>query len=1149
MNSLKCPNCIYTFEEKDIYGGKCHCPKCGGCFEFGNEMSDEINEGYRKLGKLEFKNANDIAEKLLAKDSANAEAWFLKVLAANRVCYCDNDNKTLWRYGKIPTLNDVGFSDIKKSDYAVNALKYAVTEEQTTRFNEVFDYLEKVRAKSAEVINSHKYDYDVFISVKVSAINPDTKQPITDASGNVLTTKDYDYANDLYGKIKDKYPDCKIFLSERVKSEFAGKEYEPIIFAALRSSKVMILVGDSNFNIEWPWVKNEWNRYLYWKDNLDDGRERNFVFVMRSTKVVRPQEFDAIQSIETNDLNATETLFRYLDKILEKKLIGKTFGGSVPETIGSAVASEIGKKTLNRYASSRNTAIESRIDTAIRDLEDTLDEDDPAIRGRKRKDCFDEFRSICKSDRNAHRAQLYLLLEKSNSVDFTGFFFDSTASAEAKKKFFDIADEKEAIVVIKNIVGRLTNETDDINESWNAFEAIAPYFDNIDKGDLENLSESMSRRTSKELSEMRKKLFLEDDKTRSVLKYAHCYLLLKQFLTDNDPKLYIEYRKKLLGEFGAIAASPVLIEEIGNICDEIEKVQPNNAYAIWYRTESRLFKTIESPQSLFDKYNSKDDYDRLTSFDNIITKERGIVVHNKPIIEAFDKLLFSSDAPEQSFDMFDKKTFLLFFLELIIRDDFSYEKTPEGAMVPSRGERDEDLNGYDLFSKYIEYDLGDNKLLWNADFDEEFDECDVLDPSYGVSALKIKRNPVDVMLSYFAVSLQVDGLFDEAISMYNLYLGQQSEQDREDCILIKFYMILCKNKCEGIDEQRLSPSRVDVQELKVEIDKLLTYYGKDNAVSKNLKDLRKTLTDFAARQNEFADYVREIGDLIESLPACNSTNYEVYSSTSAKIHDIIDKKSVGSVFDENTAERLKDFYKDKIAKLDREVATLKKIVQLSDKIFKGDYNKKTAWARKLRSDDYSLEDFEKDLGCLKENERFFDPATNLSGTLDFLLKKIEDKRTDDKRAYEESIKKERAKERAAKRGKVFGEIILVLLMIMSKLLVGFFVYSTVRIFLSLDGHGTVSVLNVFYFIFLGCAIFDFVSILCLQNLEGLHKFQCVISMIYVPVAIASILVLLLMGCNFSCSCGSEWGKEFLQFLAIAVPSALVSGLAIFSVND
>lgn len=1175
MSGLKkCPNCLYDFDEtKDIRDGKYHCPKCGVSFGFGNEASDEINEGYRKLGNLRFEDAGDIAEKLLEKDRRNAEAWFLKVLAANRVCYCDNDNKELWRYDKIPTLNDVQFSNIRTSEYAVNALKYAQTEEQKKRFNEVFDYLEKVRVKASEIIESHAYDCDIFISVKVSAIDETTLKPKMDGEGNVLKTADYNYARELYDGIREKYPDCKVFLSEQKKAELVAKEYEPIIFAALRSAKVMILVGGSNFNIEWPWVKNEWKRYLYWKDNLNDGKERNFVFMVRSPRVVLPPELKPLQSINAADFTATGNLYGFLDDALakgeSKKLKGKAFEDDVPEVFGSATVSEISKKALNKYVPvKKNTTVDRKINAVVRELEDSADESDSVARKRKRVNCFNDLRAICETEHNPHRAQLYLLLENSNSVNFCDFFFDTSASSEARKKFFDIADEEEALFVIQDVVLKLKSKNwgdCDISVAQRAFEdAVAPYFHEINGEDLRELSENMFLRVSKELSAMCGKKTVNTETVDKVFGYAHCYLLLRQYLSANSSKKYIEDRKALLIELTGIA-SDALAPKVAELCAEISKVEKGNAYSLWYGIESKLFKTIESPMSLFSAYNSRDDKERYTKFSEMLKSCTGVVVHNKETIDVFDKLFH---VPEDSADsyMFDKKTFLLFFLELIIHDKLTY-KGVGGVLEPSRGDKNGELSGYDLFLKYIDYDLGEKTSLQNASFyfkrtndgifvpadSVDYGDESVLEPTISVSALKKNRKPVDVMLSYFAVNLQQLRFFDGAISMYEYYLAQQNrELVGEDCILIKFYMALCRNKCIDIKEQKSLPSRIDVHEIKYDINELIDYYNSDAGKRDSLMQLLKTVSDFAFTQNAFADEAKQIKSKIDSLPAYNMANYDRYASVASEVHKILDElnakmKNDKSLFSQEIFKRLNGF--KEIGKLDSQVAALQRMVLVRDRIFAGNYKGQTAWKRFCGSTDYKLEEFEKDISFLRQNKAFFgDSLLNLDDELKYLQQKCKKKEILDKRAYEEEVRQAKERERALKSAKVVGKTFLVLLMLASKIVVGYYTYHIFKASELFDKE---------YFVFVVCAIFDFVSQVILSWIDddsALFKFQNITSLVYVPIAaITSFLFIagiFLAGCNSCLSCSwNEMGdlKGVLQYLAIALPSVAVSAFSIYKI--
>lgn len=1187
MKNLKqCPSCFYFLEEKDFRDGLCHCPRCGGTFGFGNEISDEINEGYRQLGNLNFETAYDIAEKLVAAAPTDAEAWFLMALAANRVCYCENDNKEIWRYDMIPTLNDILFSDIRRSEYAVNALKYAQTPEQTTRFTEVFNYLEKVREKAADAIRCGEYDCDVFISVKVSAVDPETKKLIRDADGHPYKTKDYEYARDLHDEIIKKHPGCKVFLSELKKTEMTGKEYEPIIYAALRSAKVMILVGSSDFNIRWPWVRNEWKRYLFWKDHLNDGKKRNFVFMALNQGIGYPQAFRDIQAITVTDLHASERLFLFLDNVLTetegRQLAGRSFGEEVAQTIETAVASEIGKKALRRYVADKNSPTDRKIASVIYDLEESASVRDDAARKRKRKNCFDELRKIVASGGETHRAQLYLLLEGSDSPDFKHFFFDESVSQDKKKEFFDLADQSEAIEVIEYVIDTLMRDGGkkiDLHTASEAFTAaIAPHFDYIagDGSDrLSGLSECMSARIVGELSEIRGEYTSPEDLSQDYYKisgmvfaYARCYLWLRQYLSDNDPVQYVEARTRLLKEFDGILSTDVFAEEIRKICKEIEKVQKGNPYALWYGMEPEMFFYIASPGKLMSGCDSPDDGVRYDRFEEMLAEDHGVVVHNKQVIDTFKDLF--RYAPAQSDDGFDKKTILLLFLELIVHDEAAYEKSGDGGIQPSSGENDEDLNGYDLFLKYVEYDLGDEPM--KATFDRDFREEFVLQPTISVSALKKGRRPVDMVLADFAVSLQKNGLFDNAVYVYKLYLGQQGSVTGLDCLLIRFYMALCANKCRDIGEQENSPSRVDVQELKEDIVVLLDSASADEGA--RLRSFRQTLSGFADRQSEFADEAKLIGSWIDSLPPCNVANSEAYSLTVAKIHYELNQKAGGSAFNRDVAERLQTLYGEEIRGLDGNVAKLKKVNALLRKILGDGDSGKEAWTRISQSGDYKRADLEKDLNYLLQNESFLDPAKpRVRGELLYLQKKCTKQSTSDRRNHEKFMaQREAAGKKKAKRQRirfarehsgdvvtvafrnVFGVIFKIFLLLLSTAANAFAGYCAVTLQSEQGAGAWLASGNAIIYIFVGVAVLNaalfFIFYAASDDMDGYYSFLAIYHNVLTLLAYALCSMATGCGC-FSCSCRegcTDVGMGVTGLASLVV--LLISGTrVVFAITD
>ena len=105
---------------------------------------------------------------------------------------------------------------------------------------------ERIRKGILEVSSSEK-PYDIFICYKE-----------TDEKGD--RTLDSVLAQDLYAALTDK--GYRVFFSRITLQGKLGEAYEPYIFAALNSAKVMLAVGTCYEYYNAVWVKNEWSRYL-----------------------------------------------------------------------------------------------------------------------------------------------------------------------------------------------------------------------------------------------------------------------------------------------------------------------------------------------------------------------------------------------------------------------------------------------------------------------------------------------------------------------------------------------------------------------------------------------------------------------------------------------------------------------------------------------------------------------------------------------------------------------------------------------------------------------------------------------------------------------------------------------------------------------
>ena len=109
----------------------------------------------------------------------------------------------------------------------------------------------------------------------------------------------------------------KVFFSRITLEDKLGTEYEPYIYSALKSSKVMLVVGTSKENLESVWVKNEWNRY---KKFIETDKDKTLIPVYSKIDVYQlPNEFTKFQAQNMDKIGAMQDLIRGIKKILNSK--------------------------------------------------------------------------------------------------------------------------------------------------------------------------------------------------------------------------------------------------------------------------------------------------------------------------------------------------------------------------------------------------------------------------------------------------------------------------------------------------------------------------------------------------------------------------------------------------------------------------------------------------------------------------------------------------------------------------------------------------------------------------------------------------------------------------------------------------------------
>lgn len=153
--------------------------------------------------------------------------------------------------------------------------------------------------KGILAISANEKPYDVFICYKE-----------TDANGQ--RTHDSQWAQDIYyGLTEQGY---KLFFSRITLEDKLGQQYEPYIFAALNSAKVMVVVGSRPEYFNAVWVKNEWSRYL---SLMKHDHKRLLIPCYRDMDPYDlPEELSMLQSQDMSKIGFMQDLLRGIQKVM-----------------------------------------------------------------------------------------------------------------------------------------------------------------------------------------------------------------------------------------------------------------------------------------------------------------------------------------------------------------------------------------------------------------------------------------------------------------------------------------------------------------------------------------------------------------------------------------------------------------------------------------------------------------------------------------------------------------------------------------------------------------------------------------------------------------------------------------------------------------
>ena len=297
MSIFKCKMCGGTIEfEQGATVGV--CDSCGTKQTLPRLDDDRKANLYDRANHFrrnnDFDKAAGIYEQILNEDNTDAEAYWSLVLCHYGIEYVEDPQS----HKRIPTVNRAQFTSIFDDDNYKSALHYAdgyqkeLYEDEAKAINEI--------QKGILAISQKEEPFDVFICYKE-----------TDNSGR--RTQDSVLANDLYHQLTQE--GFKVFFSRITLEDKLGTGYEPYIFAALNSAKVMVVLGTKPEYFNAVWVKNEWSRYLSLVKN-SNGKKMLIPAYKDMDPYDLPEEFSHLQAQDMSKLGFMQDLIRGIKKIV-----------------------------------------------------------------------------------------------------------------------------------------------------------------------------------------------------------------------------------------------------------------------------------------------------------------------------------------------------------------------------------------------------------------------------------------------------------------------------------------------------------------------------------------------------------------------------------------------------------------------------------------------------------------------------------------------------------------------------------------------------------------------------------------------------------------------------------------------------------------
>ncbi len=296
MAVFKCKMCgadLTLVEGSNI----CECEYCGTQQTVPTADNDKKMNLFNRANRLRFANefdkASGVFESIVSEFPEEAEAYWGLCLCKYGIEYVDDPATAK----KIPTCHRTSYDSIFNDSNFEMAQEYADVVARKL-YREEAKEIDRLQ-KSILAIAQNEEPFDIFICYKETAEDGQR-------------TVDSVLAQDMYDALTEK--GYKVFFARITLEDKLGQEYEPYIFSALSSARVMLAVGTSYEYYNAVWIKNEWGRFL---DMMKSDKKKVLIPCYKDIDAYDiPGEFKHLQAQDMSKVGFMQDLIRGIGKII-----------------------------------------------------------------------------------------------------------------------------------------------------------------------------------------------------------------------------------------------------------------------------------------------------------------------------------------------------------------------------------------------------------------------------------------------------------------------------------------------------------------------------------------------------------------------------------------------------------------------------------------------------------------------------------------------------------------------------------------------------------------------------------------------------------------------------------------------------------------